>query len=70
MTVSQLRTIPLLNMEGNILLSVNANHTTRYMLTNNNVDIAVRTGGVRMHQAALSTQVFPNRLVDRLEKKK
>lgn len=46
MTVSQLRTIQLLNMEGKILLSVNANRTTRYMLTNNNFDIAVRTGGV------------------------
>lgn len=70
MTLSQFRTISLLNMEGKILLSVKANRTTKYMLPNNNVDIAVRTGGVPDASGCIEHTSIQHRLVDRLEKKK
>lgn len=45
-TLSQFQTISLSNVKGKILLSVLANRMTRYMLTNNCIDMAVKKGGV------------------------
>lgn len=45
-TMTQFRTISLLNVEGNISLAVLAKRMTKYMLDNSYIDLSVQKGGV------------------------